>query len=167
MATGTALTVDAGELDAFAARLGTSPAVVRDEVSGMVGRLLYAGQATAVQATPVDTGALRQSWTVLPVSQGTGGQIEGVLANSRDYAPAVNEGRRPGAPMPPPGVLLPWLKRHGIEATAEYPIRRAIARRGIPGRQMTQKAVATILQRLDGDLRTTAGSIADRIWRGE
>lgn len=43
-----------------------------------------------------------------------------------------NYGRRPGR-MPPKDVLLDWMKRHDIEAGAEFPIRRKIGREGTEG----------------------------------
>lgn len=42
-------------------------------------------------------------------------------------------GRRPGSRMPPAGVLLPWMARHGIPESAEFVIRRAIGRNGLQG----------------------------------
>lgn len=42
-------------------------------------------------------------------------------------------GRKPGSRMPPQGALLPWMARHGIEDSAEFVIRRAIARNGMRG----------------------------------
>jgi hypothetical protein len=48
-----------------------------------------------------------------------------------DYAVYVNNGRRPGGRMPPPGSLDTWLRARGIPQEADYPIRRAIAERGI------------------------------------
>jgi hypothetical protein len=46
----------------------------------------------------------------------------------------VERGRRAGARMPPGGVLLGWMGRHGIPPRAEFVIRRAIGRRGIRAR---------------------------------
>lgn len=46
-----------------------------------------------------------------------------------DYAIYVERGRGPGK-MPPQGVLLPWMKLHGINDAAEFPIRRKIAKQG-------------------------------------
>jgi hypothetical protein len=45
----------------------------------------------------------------------------------------MDKGRAPGAKMPPKGALLPWMRRKGIDARDEFPIRRAIGTRGIPG----------------------------------
>ena len=32
--------------------------------------------------------------------------------------------------MPPPDALLGWLRRHGMDAAAAFPVARAIGRRG-------------------------------------
>ena len=45
----------------------------------------------------------------------------------------IEEGRTPGKAMPPSGVLLDWMSRHGIPAEAEFPVRRAIGVRGLSG----------------------------------
>lgn len=46
------------------------------------------------------------------------------------YDVVIEGGRRPGAKMPPPGVLIPWMARHGIPEEAEYPIRKKIGEQG-------------------------------------
>ena len=43
----------------------------------------------------------------------------------------IERGRGAGKRMPPGGVLLGWMSRHGIPASAEFVVRRAIGRRGI------------------------------------
>lgn len=47
------------------------------------------------------------------------------------YDVVIEGGRRRGATMPPQGVLLPWMGRHGIPEEAEYPIRKKIGREGL------------------------------------
>lgn len=46
-------------------------------------------------------------------------------------AATIARGRRPGSAMPPSGVLLPWMRDHGIPEEAEFPLRRAIGQRGL------------------------------------
>lgn len=48
-------------------------------------------------------------------------------------ARAIEGGRQAGAAMPSPDALRDWAERHGL-AGLEFPIARAIARRGIRGR---------------------------------
>jgi len=43
----------------------------------------------------------------------------------------INDGRRAGAKMPPEGVLLNWMQARGIPESAEFAIRKAIAKNGI------------------------------------
>lgn len=47
------------------------------------------------------------------------------------YDEVIETGRRPGAKMPPPGVLDQWMSTRGIPAEAEFLIRRAIGVNGI------------------------------------
>jgi hypothetical protein len=72
-------------------------------------------------------------------------QSDGVIAifgASAAYAINVEEGRRAGAKMPPQGALLPWMAAVGIPEEAEFVVRRAIARKGIPPAPFISKAFA-------------------------
>lgn len=74
-------------------------------------------------------------------SSGRGQRSVGVKVTGRQFSfgsPLIHvlvmdQGRRPGATMPPKGALLPWMRRKGIPDRDEYPIRRAIGKRGIKG----------------------------------
>lgn len=65
----------------------------------------------------------------LGLSVTTNGENIVIQSNLPDYAIYVEKGRGPGK-MPPQGVLVPWLKLHGIDEAAEFPIRRKIAKQG-------------------------------------
>lgn len=70
------------------------------------------------------------------------------------YDMVIEHGRRPGSAMPPAGVLLPWMSRHGIPEEAEYPIRKKIGERGLSGQpfpyvQITQDRSAYALRAAD------------------
>lgn len=62
----------------------------------------------------------------------------------------MDQGRRKGAKMPPRGALLPWMRRKGIPERDEYPIRRAISKRGITG----DKVFAQVRRELKADVET-------------
>lgn len=136
---GVEFSIDASALDAFATRMGAAPAVIEKEVGAMLGRVGIAGVGIARPLTPVDTGQLRAAWTTEPVNP-----FQVNIVNGKDYAAVVNNGRRAGAPMPPSGALLGWMGRHGIDASAEYPLRRAIGARGIAGKHMLEQTVAQL-----------------------
>lgn len=73
-----------------------------------------------------DTGALMRSITHEVTATGTGVNMR--VFSTSPYADIVHDGRNPGR-MPPQGALLGWMGRHGIPASAEFVIRRAIGRR--------------------------------------
>ena len=52
------------------------------------------------------------------------------------YAAPVERGRKAGARPPPARALAPWVRRAGLPPGTEYPIARAIGRRGIKGKFM-------------------------------
>lgn len=102
-------------------------------------------QRGAKQRCAVDTGRLRSSIAMEPynggltievgtdvkyapyIEFGTGPRVS-VPGELTDYA-AQFKGR--GGGMAPPGALLGWMRTHGIPESAEFVIRRAIAKKGI------------------------------------
>lgn len=68
--------------------------------------------------------------------------------NRATYAAAVEFGRRPGGRMPPRAALLPWMRRAGIPPSAYFPVARAIAVRGIPGRFPFRDGIRAALPRI-------------------
>lgn len=99
--------------------------------------------ANAKDRCPVDLGRLRASIAMNP----SYGGLEVEVGTNVEYAPYVEFGTRGGVKvpaelaqfaeqykrgngMPPEGVLIGWMQRHGIPASAEYVIRRAIQKKG-------------------------------------
>ncbi len=151
------LDVDLSELHALGTRYAGAEPVVRDELTKAMTRsaLLVEGQARRV--APVDTGRLRGSITheVRPF----GGGVRGTVGTTVVYAPPVEIGRRAGAAMPPAGALLGWMGRHGIPASAEFVVRRAIGRRGIPARPFLRRA----LREMEGRIRQEFAQVPRRV----
>jgi hypothetical protein len=114
------------------------------------------------QGTPADTGGLRRSIVFRTSARGVG-----AVAVVYSTAPAalqqtVEGGRRAGARMPPPGVLLGWMGRKGIPADKEYAVRAGIKRRGIPGHFMFRRAA----ERLERRRAAMGRELARRLVRG-
>ena len=131
------MVIDTGELDAFAQRYAGATAVIERECLRAMTETAIFIESRAKEGTPIDLGRLRQSiqYEVNP--------FEGVVRAGSDgltYAATMEEGRRPGAPMPPAGSMLPWMQRHGIDSRLEYVIRRSIARNGIVGKHFMRQA---------------------------
>ncbi|WP_018130711.1 HK97-gp10 family putative phage morphogenesis protein [Effusibacillus pohliae] len=101
----------------------------------------------AKQRAPVDTGRLRGSIQMRPYRGG----LEAAVGTNVEYAPYIEFGTGKGVNVPqqyadfaaqfkghggfpPPGVLLDWMKRHGIPAEAELAIRRKLFYQGIQAR---------------------------------
>jgi len=98
------------------------------------------GQVTV--RTPVNTGKLRASITHSITSQFP--NLIGVVGSPLPYAPVMEEGRRPGAKMPPVGAIQHWVIRklgiRGKEGRAiAWLIARSIAKKGIEGKHMFQE----------------------------
>lgn len=130
-------------------------------------RAFVVGEARRVRdevrrATPVDLGTLRSSINYKTSLRGAGA-VAVISSSARpEIVETVEGGRRAGAKMPPPGVLLGWMGRKGIPADREFLVRRGIARNGIPGRFMFRRAA----ERLESRKAALGRDLARRIARG-
>lgn len=128
----TSVTIDASALNALARQFEGAGPVIEREGNAALERSAAAVHASAQQNLTdlgaVDTGTLRRSIAV-DLSP-----MQAAIGTNLPYAEAVEMGRRAGAPMPPAGSLLDWLRRHGIPAEMEFIVRKRIAQRGIPAR---------------------------------
>ncbi len=102
-----------------------------------------------------DTSALARSWT---------SEVHGLTAevfSPLQYAIVEEEGRRPGAKMPPPAALEGWARRHGFptDRGALFVLARAIGRRGRKGRFHLRGATADLERRLPSMLGSAARNI--------
>jgi hypothetical protein len=130
-----AVTVDTHELDDMSRRYaGLVPLMERELTVAMV-RSTAQVQHDAQVAVAVDTGNLRRSITT------TVTPYVGRVGTNLLYGRVVEEGRRPGAAMPPAGALLGWMRRHGMDARNEYALRLRISRRGIKARPYLKPAL--------------------------
>lgn len=115
--------------------------------------MLYLETGTA-EKTPVNLGPLRASIAHQQL-RGLGANLRGEVFSNRDYAPAVERGRRPGS-WPPKAPIVDWVRRKlGYNVYADevaYLVRRKIFRQGI-------KAVRMFKRTADG-----SGPAVERIW---
>jgi len=102
--------------------------IVIDETRKGITRSVIQIEADAKRIVPKDTNNLMRTLTHEVVTHGN--DITGRAGSNATYAKVVEDGRRAGAPMPPEGSLLAWMRRHGIDVSAEFAVRRAISRRG-------------------------------------
>lgn len=130
----TEILIDTGDLVAYTARLQSTRGQLEREFKTAMIRSTAALQNEVQANTPWATGTLRRSITTDPTP------YLGTVGTNVPYAPVVEYGRRPGAAMPPAGSLLRWMKSKQIDPQYEFVIRRAIARRGIPARNMFRNA---------------------------
>lgn len=136
------------------ATLGFIRAAIRDMT-------LFA-EKEAKSNAPRDTGALARDIRaeVKPLS----GRVH--MPRNLEYFRVQEEGRKPGAKMPPPSELRGWARRHGFDTSpgALFILARAIARRGIKGRFYMRKAAQSTERALPSRLRKTAHQV-EREWR--
>lgn len=141
-------TVDTRELVALERRFGSVPAAVRQAAVPPMHRVVLAEEANAKRDAKVDTGHFRRAITSRVEAIGTA--VIGQWGSNLSYARAVEFGRKAGAKFPPKGVLVRsgWLRRHGIPDSAEFVIRRAIARRGIPAHRAILRPPGEVRDRI-------------------
>lgn len=124
------------------------PHVLRAGLTDAGGRVVYAlrDQTLASGITSSGEGLLSSWRTKAEIVKG-GGNL--VVWNSQPYSAVVEYGRRPGARMPPTRFIARWAQRKlGLSAKeaqrAAFPIAVNIAKRGIPGKHILEKATPKI-----------------------
>jgi hypothetical protein len=133
------VSADTHEVKAYAAAMHKAPQVLKRETITAVNRVTTQGEAIAKRSVPTDTHNLQRSITMSPARE-FGGAIRGAWGTNVPYARVMEEGRSPGAAMPPSGALLGWMARHGIDESLEFVVRRAIGMHGIVGKRYMKKA---------------------------
>lgn len=116
--------------------------------------------------SPVDLGAFRKSIFYRTTRRGLLVEGEVYATDTPDGKVAVIEyGRLPGRKMPPSGVLLGWMSRHGWDPRKEFVLRRAIGEHGIKGKFPFRKAFAKnrgLFQSQARDLQTVVTRAINR-----
>lgn len=150
-------------LGSFLARLG-----VQAEVAVNKGLLSAANRARAILVSESDrkrvtnTGNFRRAWKsdrVVEVDPGTTETRRGVhVWNAAPYSGVVEEGRRPGARMPPLEPIARWAQRkfripYSRARGLSFAIARKIAREGIPGRFVLRDATRQLENTLREEVR--------------
>lgn len=155
---GVRFTVDFSQVQALARRLQVDamPAMAAEMETAMT-RVVLKGERVAKQHAKRDTGENRRRITSTVIRESDG--VTGIVGTNNPYAPPVEEGRKPGSKMPPKGSLIAWMKRHGMDPKREFVLRRAIARRGIPGDHNLQNTVMS----LEPDVRREFAQVGPRV----
>ena len=105
------LEFDFSEINRMAARHKGAEAIVQEEIRAGVMRSVIQIEADAKRRVPVDTHTLQRSLTHEVTTKGR--DVTGRAGTNLSYAETVETGRDPGK-MPPAGVLVGWMGRHGI-----------------------------------------------------
>jgi hypothetical protein len=111
---------------------GSGPRVVASTMQSWVNGVGPAYLRTLRQLMePDETGTLIESTFYEPNRVGIGGFVGSTLPD--EATAAIEEGREPGKPPPPPGSLLAYLEARGIPLEFEYPIAKRIGEEGYWG----------------------------------
>ena len=96
-----------------------------------------------------DRGLYRKGWKM----HSTKSRLE--VWNKVKHAIFVEDGRRPGAAMPPLAPIAAWLRRHGANPRLAYVVARSIARRGIAPRPTLKTMNPLLLQLVHDEIANT------------
>lgn len=122
--------IDVHGLDDVRAFLAGLPAEAQVLLKNAVNKAALQVQTKARRNCPVDTGRLRSSIAMRIFEDG----LAATVGSDLKYALWIEYGTGPAAGrpryFPPPGALLEWMKRHGIDPGAEYAIARKIYENG-------------------------------------
>lgn len=154
-------------LDEARERWRKAPEIVKDEMIKGVDRVVAIGFTVSKSIVPVGVSRnLSRSLIQLPArvtADGVQGAWRAGPPSAGAYADVMERGRRPGAPMPPQGVLLGWMAAKGIPADREFVIRRAIGRKGIVGKHYMEKGRIEVQQRIRGEFTNVRDRIVARM----
>lgn len=67
--------------------------------------------------------------------------------------------------MPPPGALVGWLERHGMDPRLDYVVRRSIARKGIAAKRYMRDSLEQNKPRIDAFFQEAARNIVNQVVR--
>lgn len=138
--------------------------IVLEETRTGITRAVIQIEADAKRMVPTDTHTLQRSLTHEVTTQGQ--NVTGRAGTNLTYAPVVEKGRSAGAAMPPQGALLGWMRRHGIDASAEFVVRRAIGRRGTRPRPYLKPALDKNRPAITREMTAVLKRIGDRLATG-
>ncbi len=137
-------------------RLGPQVRIAADPIEAMVGQLGIIGVRHAKNEAPDDTGKLKRG--VRFTFRGN----RGIIESTAKHTPYVIRGRQPGT-FPPVSAILGWVGRHGMPASAAFPVARAIAERGIEPNDFMSRAFVKMRQELAPTKRQFLRRV-DREW---
>jgi hypothetical protein len=146
------VSADTHEVKAYAAAMHKAPQVLKRETITAVNRSTTEGEGRSKRYIQTDTHAAQRSLTMVAARE-MGGSIRGAWGTNIPYGRVLNDGRSPGSAMPPSGVLLGWMGRHGIDPRMEFVIRRAIGRHGFKGSKFMDRARAEVRPLLRRELQ--------------
>lgn len=160
------LSIDVSELVVMSQRYDGAATVVDQELKAAGDRAGRSIEGLAKRYVPKDTHTLERS--IDGVARPIAGGMSVVVGTNLPYAEAVEKGRGAGKPMPPAGALTTtgWLRRHGIDASAEFVIRRAIGRRGIPPKPYLLKAFAELKPQIAAEFGAVSRRVLARLVAG-
>lgn len=127
------ITIDASRLESLLSRYANAGPVVEREGKAALDRAAIRVQNSA-RGNLHSSGAIDTGQLINSIGIESRGPFARAIGTNKTYGEVVEKGRRSGAPMPPPGALLGWMRRHGIPAEDEYIVRRRIAAKGIAAR---------------------------------
>lgn len=155
--------VDVSQLVTLSKRYAGAGPIIEDELVNAGARSMLAVEGLAKKYVKRDTATLQRSIT--SEAKPYAGGVRATAGTNVPYARSVEEGRRPGGRMPPRGILIAsgWLRRHNLPDSAEFPILRAIARRGIPAAPFLGRAFTELKPQIAKEFQAVPGRVFVRL----
>lgn len=125
-------------LPGFVGAMMAAPQTLSREMFTAARRISKRGEALSQKYVKRDTG--HTAGTIYSEAKQIGDSVQAVWGASASNARTMDEGRKAGSKMPPQGALLPWMTAHDIPESAEFAVRRKIARDGIPAHPFVSRA---------------------------
>lgn len=148
--------IEVPRLKEFEGLLRKAPMLAKAELTMAIYRSATIIQRLARQEAPIDTGRLRSSIAV------EYGPLQARVGPRTNYALAVHEGRRAGAPTPAT-AMTGWARRKGLNP---YAVANSITRRGTKPNRFMKRAAVTATVPVVAEFNRAADTIIKKIARG-
>lgn len=142
------LSVTIPKLNALKDKIAQYPQISEPYVNMAIDRSLVRILGQEKLEAPVDTGNLRDNWTVKM------GRFQGSLESNVPYSVFVQTGTRPH--FPPVDAIAPWAIKRGIPPFA---LALAIAKHGTKPNPFMTRAIKTALPGVKTEFQTALGAI--------
>lgn len=127
------IAIDASRLESLLSRYANAGPVVDREGKAALDRAAIRVQNSA-RGNLHSSGAIDTGQLINNIGIESRGPFARAIGTNKTYGEVVEKGRDENKAWPPPGSLIPWMRRHGMDPKNEWFLRKKIGQLGIAAR---------------------------------